>query len=82
MKFRIIEESPKILILVFETGDELAGGLLQFANAAALPAGGLDNGAPGGLRPQCMSTTTGGSYRIPMAITSKPCVIRKSSLGS
>jgi hypothetical protein len=31
MKFKIIDESPKMFMLVFETGDELAEGLLQFA---------------------------------------------------
>src|ERR1700754_3729974 len=31
MKSRQIEESPKTFILVFETGDELAKGLLEFA---------------------------------------------------
>lgn len=31
MHFRKIDETPKTFILVFETGDELAAGLLQFA---------------------------------------------------
>jgi uncharacterized protein len=31
MKYRQIDESPKTFILVFETGDELAKGLQQFA---------------------------------------------------
>lgn len=31
MHFRTINETPKTYILVFETGDELAAGLLQFA---------------------------------------------------
>jgi predicted DNA-binding protein with PD1-like motif len=31
MRFKQIDESPETFILVFETGDELAAGLLQFA---------------------------------------------------
>jgi uncharacterized protein len=31
MKYRQIDQSPKTFILVFETGDELAKGLLEFA---------------------------------------------------
>ncbi len=31
MKFRKIDDSPKTFVLVFETGDELAGGLQHFA---------------------------------------------------
>lgn len=38
MKFRQIDESPKTFILVFETGDELAAGLLQFAKEQKLSA--------------------------------------------
>jgi len=38
MKFRKIDESPKTFILVFETGDELADGLLQFAKEQKLSA--------------------------------------------
>jgi uncharacterized protein len=38
MKFKIIDESPKTFILVFETGDELAEGLLQFAKEKNLSA--------------------------------------------
>jgi uncharacterized protein len=38
MKFKIIDESPKTLMLVFETGDELAEGLLQFAKEKNLSA--------------------------------------------
>jgi predicted DNA-binding protein with PD1-like motif len=32
MKSRQIHQSPKTFILVFDTGDELAKGLLEFAN--------------------------------------------------
>jgi len=38
MKFRQIDESPKTFILIFEIGDELAGGLLQFAKEQKLSA--------------------------------------------
>jgi uncharacterized protein len=38
MNFRKIDESPKTFILVFETGDELADGLLQFAKQQKLSA--------------------------------------------
>jgi uncharacterized protein len=38
MNFRQIDESPKTFILVFETGDELAEGLLQFAKDQKLSA--------------------------------------------
>jgi predicted DNA-binding protein with PD1-like motif len=38
MKFKIIDESPKTFMLVFETGDELAEGLLQFAKEKNLSA--------------------------------------------
>jgi predicted DNA-binding protein with PD1-like motif len=38
MNFRQIEESPKTFILVFESGDELAEGLLKFANEQKLSA--------------------------------------------
>jgi uncharacterized protein len=38
MNFRQIDESPKTFILVFKTGDELAGGLLQFAKDQKLSA--------------------------------------------
>jgi uncharacterized protein len=38
MKFRKIDDSPKTFILVFETGDELADGLLQFAKEQKLSA--------------------------------------------
>jgi hypothetical protein len=38
MKFKMIDESPKTFILVFETGDELADGLLQFAREKKLSA--------------------------------------------
>jgi hypothetical protein len=36
----MIEQSPKILILVFETGDELAGGLFQFPMPRHFPPAG------------------------------------------
>jgi predicted DNA-binding protein with PD1-like motif len=36
MHFKQIDESPKTYILVFETGDELADGLLQFAKIQKL----------------------------------------------
>jgi len=38
MKSRQIDQFPKTFILVFETGDELARGLLDFANQASLSA--------------------------------------------
>jgi uncharacterized protein len=38
MKFKIIDESPKTFMLVFETGDELAERLLQFAKEKNLSA--------------------------------------------
>jgi predicted DNA-binding protein with PD1-like motif len=38
MHFRKIDESPKTFILVFETGDELAEGLLRFAKEQNLSA--------------------------------------------
>jgi uncharacterized protein len=38
MKSRQIDESPKTFILIFEIGDELAGGLLQFAKQQKLSA--------------------------------------------
>src|ERR1700726_2011420 len=38
MKFRQIDESPKTFILVFKTGDELAKGLLEFAEQEKLSA--------------------------------------------
>jgi uncharacterized protein len=38
MKFKKIDESPKTFILVFETGDELAEGLLKFAKEQKLSA--------------------------------------------
>src|SRR5882724_9174132 len=38
MHFRKIDESPKTFILVFETGDELAEGLLRFAKEQKLSA--------------------------------------------
>src|SRR5215469_1991511 len=38
MNFKKIDESPKTFILVFQTGDELATGLLQFANEQKLSA--------------------------------------------
>jgi uncharacterized protein len=38
MTFRKIDESPKTFILVFETGDELAEGLLRFAREQKLSA--------------------------------------------
>src|ERR1700741_2067300 len=38
MKSRQINQSPKTFILVFETGDELAKGLLDFANQEKLSA--------------------------------------------
>ena len=38
MKARQIDQSPNTFILVFETGDELAKGLLDFANLASLSA--------------------------------------------
>jgi hypothetical protein len=36
MNFKKIDESPKTFILVFQTGDELAAGLLQFAKEQKL----------------------------------------------
>jgi predicted DNA-binding protein with PD1-like motif len=38
MHFKKIDETPKTFILVFETGDELADGLLQFAKEQKLTA--------------------------------------------
>jgi uncharacterized protein len=38
MNFKKIDESPKTFILVFETGDELAEGLLRFAKEQNLSA--------------------------------------------
>ena len=38
MNFKKIDESPKTFILVFQTGDELAEGLLQFAKEHKLSA--------------------------------------------
>ena len=38
MKYRQIDQSPKTFILVFETGDELAKGLSQFATEQGLSA--------------------------------------------
>lgn len=38
MNFRKIDESPKTFVLVFETGDELADGLLRFAKEQKLSA--------------------------------------------
>lgn len=38
MKYRKIEDSPQTFVLVFETGDELAAGLLQFAKEKKLSA--------------------------------------------
>src|SRR5580704_1978190 len=38
MKSRQIDQSPKTFILVFETGDQLAKGLLEFANQEKLSA--------------------------------------------
>jgi uncharacterized protein len=38
MNFKQIDASPKTFILVFETGDELAGGLLRFAREQNLSA--------------------------------------------
>lgn len=38
MKFRQIDDEPQTFILVFETGDELAEGLLQFAKEQKLSA--------------------------------------------
>jgi len=38
MRFRKIDDSPQTFILVFETGDELAGGLEQFAKDQHLSA--------------------------------------------
>jgi uncharacterized protein len=38
MNFKKIDESPKTFILVFQTGDELATGLLQFAKEQKLSA--------------------------------------------
>ena len=38
MNFRKIDQSPKTFILVFETGDELAEGLLRFAREQKLSA--------------------------------------------
>jgi len=41
MKSRQIDQSPKTFILVFKTGDELAKGLLEFANQEKLSAASL-----------------------------------------
>lgn len=38
MNFKKIDESPKTFVLVFQTGDELAEGLLQFAKGQNLSA--------------------------------------------
>lgn len=38
MKSRQIDQSPKTFVLVFETGDELAKGLLEFAEQEKLSA--------------------------------------------
>ena len=38
MKSRTISEHPKTIVLVFETGDEVASGLLEFAQTARLAA--------------------------------------------
>lgn len=38
MNFKKIDGSPKTFILVFQTGDELAAGLLQFAKEQKLSA--------------------------------------------
>src|SRR5579884_236551 len=38
MRFRQIDESPQTFVVVFETGDELADGLLQFAKEKKLSA--------------------------------------------
>ena len=38
MKSRQIDQAPKTFILVFETGDELAQGLLEFAEQEKLSA--------------------------------------------
>jgi len=38
MEFKQIEDSPKMFIVVFQTGDELADGLLQFAKKQRLSA--------------------------------------------
>jgi hypothetical protein len=38
MKYKQIEQSPKTFVLVFETGDELAKGLLSFAQEQKLSA--------------------------------------------
>ncbi len=47
MKYRQIDQSPKTFILVFETGDELAKGLSQFATEQGLSAASFK--AVGGL---------------------------------
>jgi predicted DNA-binding protein with PD1-like motif len=38
MKFRLIDQTPKTFVLVFQTGDELATGLSQFAEEQRLSA--------------------------------------------
>lgn len=38
MKFRLIDQTPKTFVLVFQTGDELATGLSRFAEAQQLSA--------------------------------------------
>jgi len=38
MKFKQIDDAPKTFILVFQTGDELARGLLEFAQEQGLTA--------------------------------------------
>jgi hypothetical protein len=33
MHYKLVDEKPKTFVLVFETNDELAGGLEKFASA-------------------------------------------------
>lgn len=42
MRFKQIGASPKTFVLIFETGDELAGGLLEFARDQKLPSASFD----------------------------------------
>jgi predicted DNA-binding protein with PD1-like motif len=46
MKSRQIDHSPKTFILVFETGDELAKGLLEFAEQEKLSAASFSSVRP------------------------------------
>ena len=41
MHYKLVDEKPKIFILVFETNDELARGLRDFASAQKLASASL-----------------------------------------